>query len=168
MRPRRLLAAAFLTVVLVPAATGHTGHHHAAQGVDPRPGVISASSPLYAVDVAADRALVTAGLRSPGDIAFERASEMSQAVDRNDTQARERAEGRLNQVAEVASSNDTSGLEKAAAVLEAVQARAPSQAQQGVTAALDNVRQAQDRAPSQVPDIAGGDTPSGGNGNPPR
>ncbi|MFB6076514.1 MAG: hypothetical protein ABEK12_00090 [Candidatus Nanohaloarchaea archaeon] len=140
-------AAAFAVVLAaVPAAA-------AAQGqVTPAPGLITASNPAYpVVDVAVDRLMYMAGMQSPGDIAFERASEASVAARQNDSRARRDALSNLNQIAAVASSNDTRGLVKAEQVLEQVRERVPEEADAGVSAALENVRAAQERAPDEVP-----------------
>ena len=132
-------------------AAAHSGHNHAAP-VDPDPGVISASSPVYGLDVAADRVMVGFGVVDRGAVAFERASEVSAAVDAGNDEARERAESDLNAVASAATNTSTSGLAKAQAVLEAVQDRAPDEADDGLSQALDEIEAAQQRQPDDPMD----------------
>lgn len=110
--------------------------------VEPEPGVITASSPLYGIDVAYDNLV-----KEDGDIAFERASEYSVAQEKNQTRAMERAEKRLNNiVSKVASSNNTEALGKAQAVLEQVRERTPDQANEGLDNAIQKVRNAKNKA----------------------
>jgi hypothetical protein len=106
--------------------------------VEPEPGIITASSPLYPVDVALDRVV-----KSDSGVAFERASEYSVAQESNDSEAEERAMRQLNNsIARVASSNETQGLEKAEAVLKQVRERTPDQANKGLDKALSNIGKA--------------------------
>lgn len=130
------------------------------QTPDASPGFISPSNPatgwLYGVDVAVDDARVDFGVADPGEVAVERAAEVREVVDANDTAARERAVTELNEVAAAATNQSTQGLEKAQQVLQAVREQAPSQAQTG----LDNIQEAKDRQPDQGPEGAA-DTPAG-------
>ncbi|MDY6778584.1 MAG: hypothetical protein SVU32_08005 [Candidatus Nanohaloarchaea archaeon] len=113
--------------------------------VDPQPGWISASHPLYPVDTAVDQASVAVGLTSPGQVAFERASEVWIAAVNNRSAAVDRAVVQLNGVAKAASGNDTQGLVKAKRVLEAVREETPVAADQGLSMALENVEAAMQR-----------------------
>lgn len=137
----------FLTLLLL------TGLTTAAQGEDvqPEPGVITASSPLYGVDKAADQALLAVGAVDRGDIAFERASEVSQALEENETEAAEDAQNELNAVAQAATNESTQGLEKAEQVLKQVRERASEQSQMGLDEAIGNIEEAKGRKPSELP-----------------
>jgi len=119
------------------------------EDVETSPGLVSASSPLYDLDVAFDNAAVQAGLTDPGDVAFERASEVSQTYENNRSMDAENALNNLNSIAEAASSNSTSGLDKAQAVLNQVRERVPEQARSGIDNALGNIERAK-RRPSGV------------------
>lgn len=118
------------------------------EDIEIRPGIVSSNSPLYPADVAIDNILVQTGVTGPGDVVHERASEMLQAQERNQTQAMERARNQLNRVAQAATNESTAGLQKAEAVLEVVQER---NGDNGIGTALENVRQAQERAPVDTP-----------------
>lgn len=123
--------------------------------VESNPGMITAESPFYVVDVALDNAAVDVGLKPPGDVVHERASEALAAADQNDTESVDRALNEMNRVAQAATANDTAGLEKAQAVLEAVIERTPDDAGVGVETALEQIERAQNRVPDAQPGNAG-------------
>jgi len=139
------------TVLALMMGSVASAHSSMAQDVNPEPGIIDASNPtLYAADVAFDNAAVQLGLRNQGDVAFERASEVSVAVEGNNSAAVNRSLRELNSVASAATGNST-GLAKAEQVLSQVRQRVPEEARKGIDEALGNVRSAQER----VPDGAG-------------
>lgn len=108
------------------------------------PGVIAADSPLYGLDIAADKLL-----KPPGERAHERASEALVAQEANDSQARDRALRELNTTAREANGlRDGEGLENAQAVLTELQDKVPAEAQPGIETALDNVIKAKNRLPT--------------------
>lgn len=108
---------------------------------DARPGLITADSPLYGLDLALDNAL-----KPPGERAHERASEALVAAEANDTQALDRAVTALNQtVAQVNGISDADGLANVEQILQEVKERVPEEAQPGIDTALDNVLIAQQR-----------------------
>jgi len=117
--------------------------------VDVDPGLVDASSPVYGLDVAFDNAAVQLGVRDSGDVAFERASEVSVALERNDSEAVNHSLRELNDVAEAATGNST-GLDKAQRVLTQVRERVSEQARSGIDEALGNVRRAKERMPEGV------------------
>jgi len=139
-------AAAF-TLSLLVLATGGVAQN--SEPVDLQPGLIKADSPLYGVDKAYDQAATSVGLRDPGDVVHERASEAAVAQQRNNSEARDQALEDMNKVAEAAAGN-TTGLRKAEQVLEAVKEQTQDQANQGIQQALGNVQAAQKRNASIV------------------
>lgn len=148
---------AFLTI-----AAGTTAQ---TQKPSTQPGIITADSTLYPADLAADQAALALGLTSTGSIAYERASEAATAVQRNQSEAAQRALDELNAVAQVATRNDTEGLEKAAAVLNAVQEETPDAADQGLSSALDAIQKAKERKPATPGDAPGTNNNDGVTGN---
>lgn len=153
MKRKFALATTVLALMMGSVAAAHTADVR--QDVEPRPGIVDASSALYGLDVAFDNAAVQLGLRNQGDIAFERASEVSVAVERNNSEAVNRSLRELNDVAEAAQGNST-GLVKAEQVLNQVRERVSEQARKGIDEALGNVNRAQERRPDNVgPENAG-------------
>lgn len=122
----------------------------AATQVDVRPGMIGPSNPLHGLDVAFDNAMMAVGLTSPGQVAYERASELGVLQRKNltDTPAFNRTMRAMNRVAQRASNKSIKGLQKAEAVLQRVMQRAPAQAQHGLQTALGNIQKAKNRRPS--------------------
>lgn len=114
------------------------------------PSTNPAVNAAWRTEVAFESAAVALGLRSPGDVAHERASEAYRAAVRNDTRSVAAAVNATNQVAVVASSNDTRGLEKAVQVLQQVRERTPEQARTGIDTALDGLERAKQRKPGGV------------------
>lgn len=146
---KRLLIALTAFAFLSSSAVAFASHQDAS--VDPQPGLVDASNPLlYAADTAVDNAAVQLGLRDSGNVAFERASEVSVAVEGNNSEAVNRSLRELNDVAEAATGNST-GLAKAESVLTQVRERVPKEAQFGIDNALSNIERAQER----IPDGAG-------------
>lgn len=137
MKPTRLTT--ILSVFLLFSAAG------AAQTtVDTNPGLITADSPLYELDVALDQVL-----KSPGERAHERASEALVAQEANLTDSRDRALAALNQTAGQANGlRDGTGLENAQALLTELKEQVPVEAQQGLQTAIDAVIEAKNRYPT--------------------
>ena len=127
-------------------------------GIDSSPGLVKADSPIYGWDVAVDNALQTAGLKSAGEVAVERASEVAVAESRNHSAASGKALQRFNQAVAEANNDDRERLQRAEQVLSQVRERVPEQAQQGITNALENVQRAKQRVPDRM-------TVSGRNGS---
>ena len=138
------MRATFLAAVLVLLSASVSG---ATTEVDPEPGLMTAGSPLHGLDVAFDEALALTPVSDPGDVAFERASEMMVAERRNNTDAFEKAAAGLNRTVERASERHRDGLVKAASVLESV--NVSEEARQGIQNALGQVRRAQNRTVEQ-------------------
>lgn len=143
--------------------------------VDADPGVIGPDHPLYNTEIILDTSLVNAGVKPPGDVVHERASEALIATEANDSQARDRALAEMNRVAQVATGDEEQALGKAEAVLQEVKDRTPDEAAAGVDTAIESVIAAQNRfptdpVPDQVPDLTdvGGrpDTADAGGGAP--
>lgn len=89
--------------------------------------------PFYGLDRGIDKAFVDWGIKDPGTVAHERASEALDATEAGNNEARDRALHRLNEIAENTSSNNTKGLTKAQAVLEALQQRTPDETDTGIS-----------------------------------
>lgn len=136
----------FLAAVLVLFSASVSG---ASAGVEPEPGLMTAGSPIYDIDVAVDQVLMLTPLMDPGEVAFERASEMVVAQQRNNSEAFRKASNRLNRTVDSASRRHREGLSKAAGVLESVNASVPVEAQKGIQNALSQVRRAQNRTVEQ-------------------
>lgn len=117
--------------------------------VQPDPGLVKAGGFAYGVDVAVDNAMVALGMRSAGDVAFERASEVAVAEERNNTEALERASQRFNQAVEQADNRNRDRLQQAEQVLQNVSKRVPEEAQFGINTALENVERAKQRVPDE-------------------
>jgi len=137
------MRATFLAAVLVLLSASVSG---ATTEVDPEPGLMTAGSPLHGWDVAFDEALSLTPVSDPGDVAFERASEMMVAEKRNNSEAFEKAGAGLNRTVERASERHRDGLVRAASVLESVNTIVSAEAQSGVQNALSQVRRAQNRS----------------------
>lgn len=135
---RRTLLLSGMVLLLTTIGTAQTT-------VDQRPGLIGAGSPLYGIDLAADKAFVDWGITDPGTVAHERASEALDASEEGNDEARDRALNGLNEITENASSNNTADLAKAQAVLEELQQRVPDEAEAGLETAMDAVAQAQEQ-----------------------
>lgn len=127
--------------------------------LDTDPGLVKADSPIYGLEVAFDNALVSAGLASPGDVAFERASEVAVASERNNTEAFEDAVERFGSVADRADNGHRERLEQAERVLGNVSERVPEEAEFGIQNALNKTRQAMERVPDQFSKERGGALP---------
>lgn len=134
---------ALLTAMMILISASASG---ATTEVNPEPGLMTAGSPLYGLDVAFDRVSVATPFRDQGDVASERASEMVVAQRRNNTQAFDRAADQLNRTVEAADRRHSDGLTKAAVVLESVNASVPEEAQEGIATALEQVSRAQNRS----------------------
>jgi hypothetical protein len=154
------------TVVLVTAALlSSAATAQTPADTELNPGIVPADSPLYGVDVAIDEFLVDQGVKPPGPVVFERASESAAAAAANNTAALDRALNDMQRVAQVANGMENgSGLAKAEAVLQAVKAQAPDQAQQGLQQAIDSIitaknRDIDDTVPEHVPDQLPGQAP---------
>lgn len=117
------------------------------------PGFIDAGSSLYGFDVAADGFMVGVGMKSPGDVAHERASEMYRAQEQNQTQAMERAREHLHKRVQQSSENDTQGLEKAHEVLTQLKGKVPEQAKPGIETALGNIDEAKRKKPAEKSEV---------------
>lgn len=139
------MRATFLAAVLVLLSASVSG---ATTEVDPEPGLMTAGSPLHGWDVAFDEALSLTPVSDPGDVAFERASEMMVAERRNNTEAFEKAAAGLNRTVERASERHRDGLVRAASVLESV--NVSEEARQGISTALEQVRRAQNRTAGNI------------------
>lgn len=122
------------------------------------PGLVKADSPIYGLDVAWDNVLITAGFQSPGDVAFERASEVSVAENRNHSRAFNLALNQFNSVAEKANNEDLEGLRNAERILQNVSEHVPEEARQGIETALKNSERARNRVPESLTSGRGGGT----------
>jgi vacuolar-type H+-ATPase subunit H len=120
--------------------------------------LVKADSPIHGWDVAWDNALETAGLKSPGEVAVERASEVAVAEERNHSAASEKALQQFNRAVAEANNEDRERLQRAEQVLSQVKERVPEQARQGISNALENVERAKNRVPDRM-------TVSGRNGS---
>jgi len=127
--------------------------------INSSPGLVKADSPIYGVDVAFDNMLQTAGLRSAGDIAVERASEVAIAHRRNHSSAASEALDQLRIEAEEANNRDRERLQRAEEILTKVKEQVPKQAQQGIDNALQNVERAKQRVPEELTTGRGGPLP---------
>lgn len=117
---------------------------------DLKPGLVKAGSPLYGLEVAADSALVRLGVMDPGQVAFERASEVAVAHSRGNNDAMNKALNNLNNVSEAATSGSSEALNQSLSVLQGLNETVPEEAQQGLSTALGNVRDASQRQPSNL------------------
>ena len=154
--------------------------------IDGDPGLVKAGGLAYGLDVAWDNAMQTVGFKSPGEVAYERASEVAVARERNNTRASGKALDRFSEAVSEADNQDKRQLERAEAVLRNVSERVPEEASQGIQNALQNVERAKNRVPEEMtvegrrgggvlPDIKmpefGGDqeieSPASGDGGPP-
>ena len=80
--------------------------------IDGSPGLVKADSPIYGWDVAFDNMLQTAGLKSAGDIAVERASEVAVAHRRNHSDAASEALDQLQVAAQEANNQNREKLQR--------------------------------------------------------
>ena len=141
---RSLLLASLILVI------GFSAAQPSSSTIDAEPGLVKAGGLAYGLDVAWDNAMQTVGLKSPGEVAYERASELAVAKERNSSRARVRATEQLNEAVSEADNSDKAQLEKAESVLNNVSARVPEDAQQGVQNALKNVERAKQRVPEAL------------------
>lgn len=143
--------------------------------VYPEPGLVKPGGMMYGLEVAFDNGLQEVGLKSPGEVAFERASEVSVAQDRNNSRGVEMALNGFNQAVEQSNNNDFEALERSESVLRNVSSRVPEEASQGLSNALERVEEAKNRVPEELtaegmrsdsggllpdvemPDVTGGD-----------
>ncbi|MFA9427039.1 hypothetical protein [Natronorubrum sp. A-ect3] len=119
---------------------------------DPRPGLITADSPLYGLDIAVDNVLMAVGLRSASDVVHKRASEAVVAAEANETAAAERAVAEAHRTARVAHGGHSDGLETAEQLLLEVRDQVPEDTHNGIDHALNEIVQAQERTPLDVVD----------------
>lgn len=113
--------------------------------VEPSPGLVKADSPIHGLDVMFDNALAMTPLSDPGRVAYERASEVVVAYERNNTEAASKALENLNQTVSEADQRHAQGLEKAEAVLQNVNETVPEEATQGIETALSRIGEARER-----------------------
>ena len=118
--------------------------------INPEPGLVKADGLAYGLDVAWDNAMKAVGFKSPGEVAYERASEVAVARERNNTRSAVKAAENLGEVASEADNSDKAGLEKAESVLQNVGEALPEQAEYGISNALENVKQAKKRVPERM------------------
>lgn len=137
--------AQLFALATIVAVVGGVASAQPATNIQPQPGLIGANSALYPIDTAVNSFSIGIGLQSEGDVAFERASEYSQAVDRGKDAAADRALNNLNELAMNAGNNSTTGLDRAEQVLQQVRDRTPDAANQGLDNALENVRENRER-----------------------
>jgi len=139
-----------LLAVLLLLFAGQSAAQTQNSSINPDPGLVKADSPIYGLDVAWDNALQTAGFKSPGDVAVERASEVSVAEKRNHSEAASMALNQFNSVAAEANNEDVEGLRKSEQILQNVSERVPEEARQGIETALMNVEEAKNRVPESL------------------
>jgi hypothetical protein len=149
MKLRVLALSLFL---LTGFSTGQTSN----SSIGESPGLVKADSPIYGWDVAWDNAMVAAGFSSPGDVAVERASEVSVAENRNHSQAVSKAITQFNEAAEKANNEDVEDLRQAEQILQNVSERVPEEAGYGIRTALENVGKAKNRVPESLTSDRGG------------
>jgi hypothetical protein len=139
---------------------------------DLKPGLVKAGSPLYGLEVPVDSSLVRFGVMDPGQIAYERASEVAVAHKRGNNDAMNKALDSLENVSEAATNVSSESLNQSISVLQGLNETVPDEAQEGFDTAVESVRNASDREPSnltgglpipdQIPsvsDLAGGEKP---------
>ena len=143
MRNFALLATALLLSISVSTA-------QSTDTVDPEPGLVKPGGLLYGFDVAFDNGLQQVGLKSPGEVAFERASEVSVAEERNNSRGVDRALNGFSQAVEQSNNNDFEALERSESVLRNVSGRVPEEASQGLSNALERVESAKNRVPEEL------------------
>jgi hypothetical protein len=118
--------------------------------VNPEPGLVKPGGLLYGLDVAFDNGLQEVGLKSPGEVAFERASEVSVAEERNNSRGVEMALNGFSQAVEQSNNDDFEALERSESVLRNVSSRVPEEASQGLSSALESVEEAKNRVPEEL------------------
>lgn len=118
--------------------------------IDADPGLVKAGGLVYGFDIAWDNAMQTVGFKSPGEVAYERASEVAVARERNNTRASGKALDRFSEAVSGADNQDKRQLERAEAVLRNVSDRVPEEASQGIQTALENVERAKNRVPEEM------------------
>jgi vacuolar-type H+-ATPase subunit H len=150
----RLLAVSLILFTGVSAAQPSNN-----SSIDASPGLVKADSPIYGLDVAFDNMLQTAGLKSAGEVAVERASEVAVAERRNHSEAAEKALNRFNSAVREANNRNRKKLQQAEQVLKQVRQRVPEEARQGIDTALENVGDAKGRVPDELTAPGGGVLP---------
>ena len=120
-----------------------------AENVDPEPGLVKPGGLMYGLDVAFDNGLQAIGLKSPGEVAFERASEVSVASERNNSRGVEAALNGFGQAVEESNHDELEILERSESVLLNVSERVPEEASQGIGNALERVESAKNRVPEE-------------------
>lgn len=136
----------FISLILLTAvSTAQTS-----ETVDPEPGVVKPGGLLYGFDVAFDNGLQSLGLKSPGEVAFERASEVSVASERNNSRGVEAALNGFSQAVELSNHDELEILGKSETVLLNVSERVPEEASQGIGNALERVESAKNRMPEEL------------------
>lgn len=139
----RVLAIAVILLLSVSSA-------QSSENVDPEPGLVKAGGLAHGLDVVFDNGLMSIGVKSPGDVAFERASEASVAVERNNSRGSDRALQQLEGVLARSDHDDLEDLEKTESVLNNVSERVPDEASQDVDNALESVDSAKNRMPEEL------------------
>lgn len=136
-----LIALSLLT--LSAAAENDTSQE---QAMEKGPGMIGPGSFAYGLETAWDNAAVDIGLKRAGNVAQERAAEVRQAMERNNTKGVQRATRSLERIAEKAQERDKEGIEKAIQMMNQTMQNAPNeQARQGMQTALNNMREGQQK-----------------------
>lgn len=149
---RRTLVLCGCLIALAAATAAETSDDPLDALEDPRPGLITADSPLYELDIAVDNALMAVGLRSAADVAHKRASEALVAAEANDTAAAERAIAETQRTAALAHGVNDDGLVHAEQLLLEAKEHLPAAAHDGVDTAVTEIQIAQERFPTDVPD----------------
>jgi hypothetical protein len=137
------LTAVVLSLGMASAATAE---------VPSNPGVVKPGSPMYGLDQTWDRLT-----KSKGMIAYERASEVQWAVDRNQSEEADQARKLVRNAASKATNESRTGLVMAERVLTRVKNRTEKDVP-GLNNALEQVRRAQDRQPENKGLLAGSKT----------
>lgn len=136
-----LIALSLLT--LSAAAENDTSQE---QAMEKGPGMIGPGSFAYGLETAWDNAAVDIGLKRAGNVAQERAAEVRQAMERNNTKGVQRATRSLERTAEKAKERDKEGIERAIQMMNQTMQNAPNEeARQGMQTALNNMREAQQK-----------------------
>lgn len=127
--------------------------------LDSNPGMVGPGSMFYGLELAIDRASMNAGIKSPQDVAAERASEALVATEQNNTEGAQQA---LDNINEISKNTDISenGTSKTMQILEEVKRKTPVQAQQGIQTAIDNANKAGGNPPTQGPQENKPETPN--------
>lgn len=136
-----LIALSLLTLSV--AAENDTSQE---QAMEKGPGMIGPGSFAYGLETAWDNAAIDIGLKRAGDVAQERAAEVQQAMERNNTKGAQRATKNLERTAEKAQERDEEGIERAIQMMNRTMQNAPNEeARQGMQTALNNMKEAQEK-----------------------